>query len=173
MTRLFGCQGDDGEKLDWPLLAEAVCVCWGWPTLPETARSERGKPFFPARPGYWFSLSHSGGYALCALSDDGPVGADIELVRAHRPKLFDLALTDPERNACQGDWGEFCRVWTLKESWCKREDIPLWPPRALATPPPCPHRSYKGEGWWASVCCTGEAPGTIEWMEREFPQIMK
>lgn len=57
------------------------------------------------------------------------------------------ALSPAEQAACRGDWGEFYRLWTLKESWCKREDSPLYPPREVVTPPPCPHRSYTGPGW--------------------------
>ena len=69
MTILYAVRGEDGRKLDWHLLAEACRRVWGWEALPAVERSPRGKPFFPGEPDRFFSLSHSGGYALCALSD--------------------------------------------------------------------------------------------------------
>ena len=74
MTWLFGMQGEDGKRLSRPLLRRAAALAWGWRALPELARSGRGKPYFRHWPERWFSLSHSGGLTLCALSDDGPVG---------------------------------------------------------------------------------------------------
>ena len=82
MTAVYGTRGEDGRTLAWPMLAWAVRDRWGWRTLPPVERSPRGKPFFPGEAGRWFSLSHSGGIALCALSEDGPVGVD-EIGRAH------------------------------------------------------------------------------------------
>ena len=167
MTWLFGVEGEDGKALSRPLLRRAAELAWGWRELPEMARSGRGKPYFPQWPGRWFSLSHSGGLALCALSDDGPVGADIEVVRPRRAGLFTYALSPDEQEVCREDWGEFYRLWTLKESWCKREDSPLYPPREVKTPPPCPHRSYAGPLWRGAVCCTGAPPEDIVWLEPE------
>ncbi len=164
MTWVFGTAGEDARALAWPLLERAVKLCWGWTVLPETARSGRGKPYFPRYDGRWFSLSHSGGLALCALSDDGPVGVDIEVLRPRNPELFAYVLSEDERARCREDWGEFYRLWTLKESWCKREDAPLYPPGQVVTPPACPHRSYEGEAWRAAVCCTGEPPERICWI---------
>lgn len=168
MTVIYGTQGEDGRRLAWPLLAQAARDCWGWAALPPVERSPRGKPFFPGLNGRWFSLSHSGGLALCALSDNGPVGVDVERVRPHRAGLPAYALSPGELARFDGSWGEFCRLWTLKESWCKREDAPLFPPRAVETPPPCPHRSYAGPDWWVAVCCTGAPPEGIRWVEQGF-----
>ena len=167
MTWLFGMQGEDGKRLSRPLLRRAAALAWGWRALPELARSGRGKPYFRHWPEKWFSLSHSGGLTLCALSDDGPVGVDVEVERPRRPGLMAYALSPAEQAACRGDRGEFYRLWTLKESWCKREDSPLYPPREVVTPPPCPHRSYTGPGWRGAVCCSGTPPEDVLWMEPE------
>ena len=86
MTVIYGAAGRDGRQLAWPLLEAAVKLCWGWDALPPVERSPRGKPLFPGLDDHWFSLSHSGGIALCALSDR-PVGVDVELVRPRRPGL--------------------------------------------------------------------------------------
>ena len=164
MTRIYARRGEDGRKLSCALLEEAVKLCWGWDSLPEITRSERGKPDFSGVEGHWFSLSHSGGIALCALSDGGAVGVDVEVVRPRREGLPRYAFSRRELAEFDGSWEDFCRVWTLKESWCKREDIPLYPPRRLETPPPCPHGSYAGEGWRAAVCCNDESPEEIIWI---------
>jgi phosphopantetheinyl transferase len=161
---IYGASGADGKAVAPALLAEAVRLTWGWEDLPDVARSPRGKPYFPAHPHCWFSISHSGGLALCALSDEGAVGVDIEVIRPRSAGLPDYAMSPTERAAWDGTWADFYRVWTFKESWCKREDIPIYPPRNLVTPPPCPHQSYAGETWRAAVCCTGAPPEDIIWL---------
>lgn len=167
MTAIYGVKGGDGRALSRPLLAAAVKDLWNWPEAPELTLSPRGKPEFSGRPGRWMSLSHSGGYALCALSDEGPVGVDIEVVRPHREGLAEYAMSRQELEGFDGTWEEFCRVWTLKEAWCKREDAPLFPPRAVETPPCCPWASYAGPDWRAAVCCGGTPPKGILWLEED------
>lgn len=164
MTVIYGAAGADGRRLARPLLKQAALLCWGWEALPPVERSPRGKPFFPGLDGRWFSLSHSGSLALCALSTGGPVGVDIELVRPRRAKLPAYVLSGEEQARFDGSWEEFYRLWTLKESWCKREDSPLYPPRHVPAPPPCPHGCYAGEGWRAAVCCHGTPPEGIIWL---------
>ena len=164
MTVIYGRKGEDGKKFAYDLLRDAVKLAWDWTELPDIERSERGKPHFSKRPGYWFSLSHSGGYALCALSDDGPVGVDIESVRPRRDSLKTRILSPAELEGFDGGWEHFYRIWTLKESWCKREDIPLYPPRNIETPPLCPHGNYEGGDWVGAVCCSDEPPRHIIWL---------
>lgn len=164
MTVIYGTTGADGRRLAWPLLERAVLLCWGWTALPPVERSPRGKPLFQGMVDRWFSLSHSGGAALCALSGS-PVGVDIELVRPRRPAFPQWALSQRELSQSGGAWEDFYRLWTLKESWCKREDAPLFPPRRVETPPPCPHSSFDGAGWQGAVCCFGAPPGEICWIK--------
>ena len=164
MTVIYGASGEDGRKIAWPLLAHAAALHWGWTALPAVERSPRGKPRFTAGTAHQFSLSHSGGLALCALSD-GPVGVDIEAVRPRKSNLPQRLLSPRELERSDGSWEDFFRLWTLKESWCKREDVSLYPPQQVETPPPCPHKSYAGEGWQAAVCCDGTPPEEIVWLD--------
>jgi len=170
VTAVFGVWGEGGRQLAWPLLQLAARRQWGYQVLPCVERSPRGKPLFIGHTDRWFSLSHSGGYALCALSD-WPVGVDIEVVRPHRAGLPAYVLGEEELAAFDGSWEDFFRIWTLKESWCKQWDLPLVPPRAVATPPPCPHRSYAGDGWQGAVCCQDDPPREVIWLTPE--EILK
>ena len=164
MTVIYGTTGEDGRKLAWPLLELAVRLHWGWTALPPVERSPRGKPLFAGMEDRWFSLSHSGGTALCALSA-APVGVDVEIVCPRRAGLPRRLLNEAELARFDDSWEEFYRLWTLKESWCKREDAPLYPPQQVKVPPPCPCKSYAGEGWRAAVCCHDAPPDDIIWLE--------
>ncbi len=166
MTDIYGAIGADGRRLAWPLLERAVRLRWGWTALPPVERSPRGKPRFTGLEDRWFSLSHSGGIALCALSEC-PVGVDVEIVRPRRAGLPGRLLSERELARFDGSWEDFYRVWTLKESWCKRDDLPLYPPRRVETPPACPYQSYAGAGWRAAVCCRDAPPGGIIWLEAD------
>ena len=166
MTVIYGVAGTDGRALVRPLLAAAARKHWGWPALPPVERSPRGKPLFPGQSDHWFSLSHCGRLALCSLSDS-PVGVDIELVRPRRPGLPAYALSGDELSRFDGSWEDFYRLWTLKESWCKREDAPLFPPPDNETPPPGTPPSDGGGGVGAAVGCGGPPPPAILWLELE------
>ena len=164
MTVIYAVRGEEGRMLTRPLLERAVRLAWGWEELPPVEKSPRGKPCFAGGADHWFSLSHSAGIALCALSDAGPVGVDVEVVRPHRDGLPQYALSAEELADFDGSWADFARLWTVKESWCKRQDSPLFPPRRAGRPD-CPFRSYAGEDWRGAVCCSDEPPEEIFWLD--------
>ncbi len=82
-----------------------------------------GKPFIVGLSNFYYNLSHSGEWVVCA-TDRAPIGIDIEMVR---PVNIDLARlyfstaeyrsligkTEPEKNHL------FFDLWTLKESYIK------------------------------------------------------
>ena len=169
MTQVYGVAGGDGRALAWPLLAAAAGLCWGWTALPPVERSPRGKPLFAGVEGRWFSLSHSEGLALCALSD-APVGVDVEVVRPRRAGLPAYTLSGEELEQFDGSWEDFYRLWTRKESRCKREDAHLYPPREVTPPSGC-CVSLGGEGWRGAVCCHGAPPEKVVWLDAgELPE---
>ena len=146
----------------WTLLADALAL-HGIPPLPRVERTEKEKPFFPDLPDLHFSLSHTKGACLCALSD-APVGVDIEPILPRRESLWKHCLTPEEFSRFQaqnGGWEEFYRIWTLKEAWCKYTGEGLMHPRKWPLPPPCPHRSYFPDGFAAAVCGAEEPPDFI------------
>lgn len=133
--------------------------------LPPIARTERGKPYFPSRPDVSFSLSHSGDWALCAVSG-GAVGCDIELVRPRSAGLPRYALSDAEYawfQARGGGWADFYTLWTLKEARvkCTGEGL-VHPVRDIAVPLIAPgetaerdgftYTALAGELWRGAVC---------------------
>lgn len=155
------------------LLAFAVFRAWGWTELPPMARDGKGKPFFPDFPHRCFNLSHAGPLALCALSDLGPVGVDVEPVRPHRPDLPRYVMSDRELAAFDGSWADFARIWTLKEAYAKYLGRSVWPPRSVPVPPPVPFRCYAGPDWRAALCADGPLPQAVEWQSPDalFPPV--
>lgn len=81
--------------------------------VPEIAKTENGKPYFPTCPDVHFSLSHTDNHVMCAISDSS-VGCDIQTVRQVSDKVKKRTCTEKEL-AIFG----FFQLWTLKESWIK------------------------------------------------------
>jgi 4'-phosphopantetheinyl transferase len=95
------------------------------PDLPLPPRLDFGaweKPRLRDLSGVYFNISHSEGWAVCALCE-AEVGVDLQKNRNIYPgiaKSFAPAeqamlerIPEPER-ACA-----LCQLWTLKEAWCK------------------------------------------------------
>lgn len=164
--RLYGA-----KKGDWTsYLAHALARDWGVAPLPEIARTDKGKPFFPSFPGLHFNISHSKSLLLLAVSRR-PVGVDIEDIRPRRDSLPGYALSPAEHDQYQalgGDWPAFYTLWTKKEAWCKYTGRGL---RALWGQEPQTdglyYASYAGENWRAAVCGEEKPPQTILWLEGE------
>lgn len=118
--------------------------------------SENEKPFFSDNEVF-FSLAHCGDYAVCAVSDV-PVGVDIELPRVGGARLAKrffqpdeaalvYAADDPDR--------EFCRLWTLKESYIKYADLRLGDIRSFSVASCAEGCSFlnKAYGEYLIGCC--------------------
>ncbi|MBQ9166639.1 MAG: 4'-phosphopantetheinyl transferase superfamily protein [Oscillospiraceae bacterium] len=98
---------------------------------------ENGKPRLTGAPDFHFNLSHSGYWAVCAVSD-APVGVDIQEVRSVNPNLsrkFSAAeqqelMTLPDHKRAD----RFFQLWVLKEAYAKCTGLGLL----------CPFRSFEG-----------------------------
>ena len=98
--------------------------------IAEIARSERGKPSFPQRQDLFFSVSHSGGYFVCAFAPC-EIGVDMQEIKHLRgetpesasPRLGRMAARffHPDEAAyVAGDtYFRFFRIWTAKEAYVK------------------------------------------------------
>jgi 4'-phosphopantetheinyl transferase len=69
-----------------------------------------------------FNLSHSGKYAVCALSTISRVGVDIEEIRAINWEDFQLSLSEKDRETIESSTETermFFKIWTRKEAVTK------------------------------------------------------
>ena len=103
------------------LLARAIGTVFPEVGLP--LKITAGKWGKPALDGGWphFNLSHSGTFAVCAVSD-APVGIDIQLCGAYRPELVRRFFTEEESAAIEDAADKvlcFTRTWAVKESYIK------------------------------------------------------
>ena len=167
LLRLFFAQDVDAHAL----LRRSAGLVWGMDALPDLDRAPKGKPFFHSMPQCRFNLSHSGPFALCALSDD-EVGADIEVIRPRRSFLPQKVLSEAEFAWFRdrgSRWEDFYTLWTLKEARVKYTGTGLTlPARDIAVPllDPGQHArldgltftAYAGEGWGAALCAWEAGP---------------
>ena len=89
----------------------------------QIAVGESGKLYLPEVDDFFFSLSHSGEYAACVISDV-PVGVDIQQKRETRAniarrffKCEEAEIIEKQPKEKQADL--FFRYWTGKESYLK------------------------------------------------------
>ena len=111
------------------LLLDRMLLDAGLPPAGPFAFGEQGKPYLPGLPDMHFSLSHSGTWVLCALSD-AELGCDVE-----GPRRFDPALARRFFHPDETAWllslppreqdAAFLRLWTLKESYLKAVGLGL------------------------------------------------
>ncbi len=127
--------------------------------------TENGKPYFPN--GVCFSLAHCGDYALCAVSEH-PVGADIELARTGSPRLAERFFLPDEAalvRSAQSPEEEFCRLWTLKESYIKAADLRLGDVRSFSVVQGVEgyvFHSLKHGEYHIGCCVSSQEAGNIE-----------
>ncbi len=87
-------------------------------------KTPAGKPYFKNRPGVYFNLSHSGEYAVCAMSDR-EVGVDIQEWRklsmdSMAKRFFDEKEMETWQNYnAETQKAYFHSVWAAKEACVK------------------------------------------------------
>ena len=88
----------------------------------ETVREYGKKPYFRTHPDLYASVSHSGGIWAAALTRDGPVGLDIQLLR-RSPRRESIAgrYFHPNEAAARAPDPDaaFSRIWCRKEAAVK------------------------------------------------------
>ncbi|PFZ10495.1 phosphopantetheine-protein transferase [Bacillus pseudomycoides] len=92
-----------------------------------------GKPYLENFPNIHFNISHSGKYVVCAI-DKSPVGIDVETINPIDLTIVNSYFSKLEKEYLfQSQFNEkltkFYYIWTMKESYIKREgkglSIPL------------------------------------------------
>lgn len=127
------------------------------PAVLTLCRTSEGKPYFAGHEAE-FSLSHSGEWVVCALSD-APVGVDVERIRSVSERLWGRFLAISPDEPYGGDWEAILR-WTRYEAALKREGkkAPIDPDRCTTLD--CI------EGYLLTVCGDGEV-SPVQWVEYE------
>ena len=129
-----------------------------------------GKPALARNQGVCFNLSHSGNYALCAVSGDS-VGADVQvktdlkridplfLKRCFRMEEVDWIMAQPDRTHA------FFTLWARKESYLKARGCGFTVDARFfcvldgaSLPPPCHFHETRISDHYMCVCdCSEEA----------------
>ena len=101
---------------------------FGYSEQPRFIYGKRGKPYLVSPDGesmmLWFNLSHSGDYAVCAVSDEGEIGVDIQKIVPARMKAAKRVFTAGHYAALEAVQGGerdtlFCELWVLREAAIK------------------------------------------------------
>lgn len=107
--------------LAWSMLSFACKAETGKPVSQiRLTFSAKGKPYLAGNP-FYFSLSHSDGKVLCAVSEN-ELGADIQLVRPVKDGVVKRVLCESERQIYEKSENKpqcFASFWTQKESYLK------------------------------------------------------
>jgi 4'-phosphopantetheinyl transferase len=85
--------------------------------------NEYGKPSLYGKDGIHFSISHSGSWVLCGISDS-PIGVDVECIPTDSLNIAKRFFTKEEykyikKQPIENQREAFCKIWTLKESYIK------------------------------------------------------
>lgn len=172
--QLFACPISTNEKraqhdTAYALLRYAVENVYQCP-LPEIARSDRGKPYFPTAPEISFNLSHCDGFAVCSIGVS-PLGVDVERIRPLRQGVLRRAFSTKEAAAVENSScpdKAFFRRWTLKESYVKAIGIGISYPlhtvcfdlqgeRILSSTPGWAYAQFLIADTWVISCCARES----------------
>lgn len=80
-----------------------------------------GKPFLVNHPEIHFNMSHADSVVICGV-DTHPIGVDVEMLQNYSPDIVAYTMNEEESKciATAPDPAiEFCRLWTMKESYLK------------------------------------------------------
>lgn len=83
---------------------------------PAILRNENGKPYIESNPLY-FSISHSGGYGVIAISEK-PVGVDLEIFKGKGRLSFISRFCGQEQLEIESE-KDFLLHWTVREAFVK------------------------------------------------------
>ena len=93
-----------------------VTEIFGKDAFEKMSYSEHGKPFF--EHGKHFSISHSGKFAVLAVSE-GNIGIDIETKVSSDERVARRCFTEEEQAFAKLSTENFLRIWTAKEAVLK------------------------------------------------------
>ncbi len=94
--------------------------------------NEYGKPLLTKPKGIHFSISHSGEWVLCGVSDT-PIGIDVEGGMVDVAEIAERFFSEEENRYIDSQllcnrYDAFYKIWTLKESYIKCVGMGLYIP---------------------------------------------
>ena len=129
-----------------------------------------GKPYLAGYPEIHFNISHSGGWAVCALASM-PCGVDIQERRSIRSRrMVERTMNAREQRQileAEDGTGEFIKLWTYKESCIKLSGEGFHQDMKTLKEPAC-HQFFWLEKDLAG-CVAGEESFTLE-IRIEMPE---
>lgn len=117
---LFTAPFQEGGSGSHALLYEALGRAVGAPVTAPLAHGPYGKPYLPALPDLHFSITHSGAYWMCAVSDS-PVGLDLQAHQDCKRETLSRRFFHPAEDEYlrRRDYADFFDLWAAKESYLK------------------------------------------------------
>lgn len=79
---------------------------------------DNGKPFLAGEGAPFFSISHSGKYVVCVVSEV-EIGVDIEETSPIRPAVLRRCFNEEEQEWIGDNPKRFTQLWTMKEAYIK------------------------------------------------------
>lgn len=142
--------------------------------------NEYGKPFLLNLPRVHYNVSHAGHYVACAIAEES-VGIDIEIIKLPDLKIAErfFSWDEFEYIICKQQAQRFYEVWTMKESYIKREG------RGLSIPlpsfsvfdqsiPAVYHQVYKNNEAVCHVCYGKQEKPSVRFMDTaEFMRLFR
>lgn len=141
---------------------------------------EHGKPYLFNRKDIHFSISHTSGMVMCAVSD-AEVGCDVEKKKKNRDEIGKIAsrfFAEKEAQKIEESTDneavdEFFRIWTGKESYVKRNGLGMTMPFDEFCIYDCetiPVTVWENDSFVASVCCENKdySVEEINWSSEEL-----
>ncbi len=113
------------------LLREAFIKVGRTEQISQIRKGEHGKSYLPGE-SFFFNVSHSGEYAVCAFGDT-PVGVDLQKVKENIPKRTNRILSVAEERFLQGLPQEEARLLFYR-LWARKESVIKWDGRGLRLP---------------------------------------
>ena len=111
---------------------------------PEIKRTDGGKPFIESGPR--FSISHTGGLAVCAVSTGGQTGVDCEKKDRRIPERVSAnmlgGLTGPDA----------VKKWTETEALAKYIGCGVYGLKHAAIPEDVCYKTVEKNGYYITVC---------------------
>ncbi len=122
-VRIYYCAwARDAEPESHELLRRAVEAYLGKsvPSITVCREEEYGKPYIMELPDVHFSITHSGGWWLCAVGRQ-EVGLDLQEVRDRETEKIAQRFFHPSETAWlrTQDGDAFFKIWAAKESYVK------------------------------------------------------